>query len=346
MAIEVRDYRPRSDAAAVSDLWNRVLGGPAGGQTVEWLFRPGPAGENPRVVAEDGGRIVAHAGAMALRFLVDGEEVRGGYSVAAMTDPAWRGQRLFFRVGEQLYRRMEEEGFALVAGFSNRNSVRLMTGPLRRTPLRPFPWCAKVLRPLALAGALLGRRTAMRGAPRPPRASEAGVEVVACLPDDSRLDAVWVRAAERKAVSVVRDTAFAAWRYGTRPDAGYRLLVAQRSGEPVGWSAWRFLVLRGIPTGFLVDLVVAGDEEGAGAALLAAVEAEARRAGAALMSALLPGGGPAREALRRSGYWRVPERMHPQVICFSVRALGRFAARPSLVDPRAWRLAWADTDVV
>ncbi len=66
------------------------------------------------------------------------EVVRGGYSVAAMTDPQQRGQRLFFRVGEYLYRRMEEEGFAFIAGFSNQNSFRLMTGPLQRTASARF----------------------------------------------------------------------------------------------------------------------------------------------------------------------------------------------------------------
>ena len=59
-----------------------------------------------------------------------------GYSVAAMTDPDFPGQRPFYRMGEHLYRGMEEQGFAFVAGFSNKNSFRLMTGPLRRTPIR------------------------------------------------------------------------------------------------------------------------------------------------------------------------------------------------------------------
>ncbi|RIL04885.1 MAG: hypothetical protein DCC71_12500, partial [Proteobacteria bacterium] len=159
----IRDFRPDTDARALDAMWTRVFGHPRGGQTIEWLFRPGPAGESPRAVAEQDGRIVAHAGAMAMRFRAGGAVVRGGYSVAAMTDPACRGQRLFFRVGEHLYRRMEELGFAFVAGFSNANSFRLMTGPLQRTPIRPFPWCLRPLSPWAAARGLL------RGAQARPR---------------------------------------------------------------------------------------------------------------------------------------------------------------------------------
>jgi hypothetical protein len=38
--------------------------------------------------------------------------------------------------------------------------------------------------------------------------------------------------------------------------------------------------------------------------------------------------------------------LHPQVIRFSVRGLGRFAGHPALGDARDWWLSWSDTDVV
>ncbi len=348
----IRDFRPESDAPALQDLFVRVFGNPRGGQTLEWLFRPGPAGDSPRAVAECDGRIVAHAGATALRFQSGNDVVRGGYSVAAMTDPAQRGQRLFFRVGEFLYQRMQEQGFAFVAGFSNSNSFRLMTGPLQRTAVRPFPWCVRPIAPWGIARAVLRRNEAS------PRADDAafvrclasaardGVTLAACEPSDARLDAVWQRAAPSIAVGAVRDAAFAAWRFGTRLDAGYRLIVAERSGRPAGWIVHRRLDLRGIPAGFVVDFVLAEGEDAAGRALLRAATLFARADGAALLSALLPGNGPARRALRRAGFLRVPEALHPQVIRFSVRGFGRYAEQASLLDAAAWNLGWSDTDVV
>jgi hypothetical protein len=350
--VRIRDFRPETDVAALQGLFVRVFGHPRGGQTLEWMFRPGPAGVSPRVVAESAGRIVAHAGATALRFRAGGEIVRGGYSVAAMTDPACRGQRLFFRVGESLYRRMEEQGFAFVAGFSNENSFRLMTGPLQRTAVRPFPWCVRPIAPWTMLRAALRRGGAVTpdgdaGLARIlTEASRDGVTLVACEPGDARLDAVWERAAPEVAVGAVRDAAFTAWRFGTRPDAGYRLVLAERAGRVAGWIAHRRLALRGVTAGFVVDFVLAPGEEAAGRALLRATAQLARSEGAALLSALLPGGGPARRALRRAGFLRVPEALHPQVIRFSVRGLGRHAQQASLVQPAAWHLGWSDTDVV
>jgi len=347
----IRDFDARTDAPALDDLFARVFGRPAGGQTIAWLFRPGPAGESPRAVAVAGDRVVGHAGATALRFVLDGATVRGGYSVAAMTDPELRGRRLSFRMGEHLYRRMEERGFAFVAGFSNRNSFRLFTGPLARTPLVPFPWCVRPLGPLALLRAL-------RRAPAPPPlddasvrrvvdvAAQGGIALSLAAPDDPRFDAVWARVAPTVRVGAVRDAAFVAWRYGTRPDAGYRLVVAERAGEPLGWIGYRRMALRGVLAAFLVDCVIAPEARDAGRALLRAACAIARADGAALLSALRPSAGPAHDALRRAGFVRVPERLHPQLIRLSVRGLGAWAPCATLPNARAWELAWSDTDVV
>ena len=344
MTEQIRDFRPGEDDTAVSELWQRVFGTARGGQTVEWLFRPGPAGTSPRSVVEIDGRIVAHAGGTAIRFRVNGEDVRGAYSVGAMTDAAHRGRGLWARMGQHLYARLEREGFAFVAGFSNEASHRLMTGPLGRTPIRPFPWCIRLLSPIAFVRSALGG-TPSRTATLAPH-EEGGVRVSEIEPGDPRLDAVWKRSADSVPIACIRDSAFSLWRYGSRSDAGYRVLLAEQRGEPVGFVVHRALALRGIRAGFLLDFVLAPAAETAGALLLRATAALARSEGAAVLSALLPGAGPARAALRRAGFVRIPERLHPQLIRFSVRGLGRFAQSALLTDPLAWHLSWADTDVV
>ena len=317
-----------------------------GGQSVGWLFRPGPAGECARIVAEVDGEIVGHAGVANLRFRLGGEQVRGGYSVGAMTAPEMRGRRLFYRMGVALYEMMQQRGYAFVAGFSNAQSVRLMTGPLQRTPIRPFPWCLKLLRPVGLVRALLGRPGERGPEAEPERSTDDGVAVAPCQLADPRIDGLWDRSAREIRIGAVRDADFARWRFAMRPEAHYRALMATRSGEPVAWGVYRTLALRGLRAGFVVDQLVVPDDLAAGRALLRGIEEMARREGAELLSALLPGPGTARRALRRSGFWRVPERVHPQVIRFSVRGLGAWSARSELTDPKAWFMSWADTDVV
>ncbi len=350
--IEIRNFDPPRDAALVDALWDRVFGVARGGQTCAWLFRDGPAGSSPRVVGEVDGRVIAHAGAMALRFWLGGEEVRGAYSIGAMTDPAWQGRRLYFRVGTRLYERIERESFAFVAGFSNRNSHRLMTGPLGRTAIRPFPLAIRPLRVAALFRALaaraLGRATPSGPAHgvRPKAIPTGPVTIREIEPDETALDELWLRARAEVGVGAVRDRAYAAWRYGSRPDAGYRLWLAEQGGRPKAWAAYRVFPMGGVRAGFVLDLVVPPDEEEAGAVLLRALAGHAIDDGALLMSALRPVRGAARRALDREGYWGVPEALHPQLVRFSVRGFGRWAGSKQLNDPRAWCLSWGDTDVI
>jgi GNAT superfamily N-acetyltransferase len=347
-AEEVRNYRPDQDGEALSDLWGRVFGAAGGGQTVDWLFRSGPAGNALRAVMEVGGRIVAHAGVAPIRFMLGGQEVRGAYSIGAMTDPEMQGRGYFVRLGHYLYKRLEEEGFAFVAGFSNWNSYRLMTGPLGRVSVGPFPWGVRVLKPFSLMRSALGSRAAEW----PHRVAsfttyeEDGVTVSAADLDDPRIDTVWSRAKPSVSLGGVRDAAFARWRFASRPDSGYRLLVAERAGVPAAYLAARPRYLHGIRASFLVDFVLADGEEAAGRVLLRSLAKTARTEGAEILSALLPGSGSARRVLRRAGFLRVPERLHPQLVRFSVRALGRYAGHPTLMDPSSWFLSWADTDVV
>lgn len=345
-----REYRAE-DAEAVRGLWARCFGTARGGQSVEWLFRSGPAGEAPRSVIEVDGRVVAHAGVAPMRFRLSGEQVRGGYSVGAMTDPEFQGQGLFVRVGEHLYERLEREGFAFVAGFSNARSHRLMTTRLGRTPLRPFPWCVRLLRPVAIARSILlgptrsGAAAALSGSARTALES-GGLVIEPCEAADDRLDQLWRRAEQTVRIGGIRDAAFARWRFDTRPDARYEAWMALRSGEPIAWAVHRDLELRGLRARFLVDWLVAPGDPRDAVAFLRAIEGDARRRDIALMSALMPGEGPGAEALGRAGYRRVPERLHPQKIRFSVRGFGRHEGLPLLVDLAAWYLTWSDTDVV
>jgi len=350
VAETIRDFVAGRDEAGCDALWERCFGRARGGQTLAWLFREGPAGPCPRAVAEAEGRIVAHCGVAALRFQIEGEELAGGYSVGAMTDPAHQGRGLYVRTAEHLYARLEREGYGLVAGFSNANSHRLHVTRLGRAPIRPFPWCIHLVRPIAAGVALLrgrlgGREPTLPETP-PAERCDGDIAVRPCSVDDPRLDALWARAREEIRVGAVRDAAYARWRYASRPEAGYCAWLAVRGERPVAWAVGRALALRGLAAGFLMELLVAPGEVEAGRSAVRAFEAWLRARGGQIANALMPAHGASAAALRRCGYRRVPERLHPQIVRLSALGLGPLHGRPTLADPAAWWLSWGDTDVV
>ena len=346
MSETLRDFIPGQDEPAIANLWSRSFGDAVGGQTLEWLFRTGAAGPCPRSVSEVDGKIVAHAGVTALSFVIEGEEVSGGYSVGAMTDPAYRGRGLYARLGAYLYERLEADGFAFVAGFSNQQSHRLMTGPLERTGVRPFPWCVRILRPLAVVKGLLGGKGSVPVPLEVPQLASDNHQLSAAGFDAPQLNELWERIAPGVRVGAVRNRDFAASRYGTRPEAGYRALAVEKDGRFVAWGVHRTISVRGQRATFLVDFEVAPGEQGAGQFLLRTLGQEAHKNRVSMLSALLPGEGAARDALRGAGFLQIPERLHPQLIRFSVRGFGPYRGSSLLANPGAWRLSWADTDVV
>ncbi len=335
-ALQIDPYQPERDREQVEQLWLRVFGRAKGGQTPEWLFRPAPMCAAPRVVIRDDNQVIAHAGAMPVRLLAGDQQLLAGWSVGAMTDPSWRGQGLFVRAGQALYQYMDEQGFDLVGGFSNAQSASLHVGPLQRTPVRPFPWCAKPLLPRHLGLRSLGTNWPLR----------LGVEISAVAPGDPRIDLIWQNREKGKGITAVRDAAWTLWRYQGRPDADYRLAVASVAGVPAAWIAVRALQVAKVPGFFIVDLQCTASGMAAATQLLKSAEQMAASAGCVLASALLPGWGSLRSVLLRRAYVPVPERLHPQKIMLSVRALDAKVPWGDLGNPRQWWLAWSDTDVV
>ena len=94
--IELREATP-ADREAILALRGRCFPGDdpekRDPRFWEWEFRGGRM-----FIAEDGGRAVAHLGFLPQTYMLEGQRVPSLLAVDAMTDPEYRGQRLFARV--------------------------------------------------------------------------------------------------------------------------------------------------------------------------------------------------------------------------------------------------------
>lgn len=339
----VRDFIPVQDSARVLQLWQRVFPAPTSGITPEWEFRNGPLGPQPRAVAEWCGRIVAHAGAVPIRFQYAGDTVLGAYSVAAMTDAEARGRGFYTGVAQHLYSRLEREGFAFVAGFSNRRSMKVVTGRLGRTPLRPFPWA---ICPAASRFPWF-RRSGSVGAPGPVDVqANAPLELEEGAFGDPALDDLWRRFSPQIRIGAVRDAQFNHWRFTGHPHGVYRMRWARTGRQVPAYWVGRMFVFRRIKVAFLVDFLADPQRLEAGTLLLNDFRQWAAENGAWWLSALLPFDSVIRDLLERFGFRQVPEWLHPHRLCFSVRGLGEVGDQSEIKDPKNWFLSWADTDIV
>lgn len=247
-----------------------------------------------------------------------------------MTHPDWRRRGLNRRLSEALFEAHRRDGVELVYGFSNRNSTHGALSYQARQQLGPFPLLA---RPLAVV------RRPWRVAHRRPRLPPPAAVVP---PHD--IDALGPRLNGALRVSVLRDEAALAWRYG-RPGGRYREVALRRGGQLQAWGVLGLRQQMGLRAAFVMEMLVADDAPADWTQLASALLDTARDWDCDAISALAFAEDPAREALRRAGLWVIDERFNPEDIVLSVRRT-EGAAIGEVFEARGWQIRWGEHDMV
>ena len=222
-AYHIRAYRP-GDEAAIADLFGRVFGQPL--STAQWRWKYLGAGFTGTPLAtlafDSEGRLVGHAGAIALRGWRQNQPLPCFQICDVMVHPAARGQlggrNLFTRLARELLGGLAQcwpNAFAY--GFPGQRPFKL--GEYARV----YGWVEPA--------------TAIR---RP--AQNRGFPLLYARPlawDDMRLDDLWNRLAPGFALALIRDQAYLRWRYATHPVYAYDLLGLHLAGRLLGWVVTR-----------------------------------------------------------------------------------------------------------
>lgn len=322
---------------------------------VQWLYGRNPAGEGLVWHAATGDADAPSAGQVAvvpLRVEVGGRAGLAGLVLNVATHPRWRGRGVFVglltsAVAENARRGFwytfalpnpsSTPGFLRHAGFADAGRVPLLLAPLDPAAL------AATRSGLTRLGVGIGAHLlAALGRRRRPSAAALAVDEVSA--DWDGFDALWARVRATRAVAVVRDRAFAAWRFGACPTRHYRLYAAQSGGDVAGMIVTRLAPVLGVSAGHVVDLTLApgATAEAAGAALLARAFEEFAAGGAALAASLMLPPAAEYRALRAAGFVPCPRVLEPQPFRVVLRPHAP-GLPPGL---RGWFLAMADYDVI
>ena len=166
-------------------------------------------------------------------------------AVDGMTAPAYRRRGLLTQYTSELFGRWREAGVALVLGLPN-EKWGSRTAALGWRPLFPLSWLVLPLRPERLLArrlrfptlgrlSLVGRLWNRRWRAAPP--GDVTVDEVSAA--GAEFDHAWAGARSTVGCSIVRDRAWASWRYMEPPQGDYRMLIARREGQPCGYTAFR-----------------------------------------------------------------------------------------------------------
>jgi len=287
---QIRPYR-RGDEHAILHTFNRVFaadgGQPRSLAEWNWVYAGNPAGLRAWV-ALDGELVVAHYASQPRRTLVEGREGIFAQIVDSMVHPDYRRSLkrpgLFVETGRRMLSRTCGAGRDLVAyGW-------------------PTPQAFRVGQRL-LGYHLVREEIALSRAPgEGPSELPRGVELVHAF--DARIRRLYERCAIAWGASTVRDALYLGWRVLRRPGAPYRVLTVRApGGELAGYAVFRTSDVPRTGLGVVCDWLVPDEDRATGELLLAALLAEARRAGVTQLLALFPPWSPWHERFREQGFY-------------------------------------------
>jgi len=209
----VRCYVP-GDETAIVELFERVFGAAMSLEQWHWKYvQSGDERVHAQVAEAPDGRLIGHAGAVALLGTFDGRPIPFFQIADVMVDPAARGglgrQNVFAGLARALFERLGASGEAVFAyGFPG-------TGPF--TVGRYYRVYESI------------ERTADRILPLGPLRRHWNFYSVQPLDwNDNRIDRLWQRVGPALGLTVKRDCAYLSWRYEHNPYRRYRLLGITR----------------------------------------------------------------------------------------------------------------------
>lgn len=284
--LRIRAFEP-GDEERINEAFNDVFATRRTLTEWRWKFAERPEGRWIVVAVDGEGTVVGHYAAVPARTKVGDATVVAGQIVDVLTRASGRvglaAARTYLKTVSTFFDTMTgPDKLSFLYGFPNEVALRLGVAKLGYDAMPPqhVPLLRRDLQ--RRAAFLTGHRW------------HAGF-------DAERIDALWLRSANRYRVATIRDASFYHWRYCQRPGVEYLHLVALRHGEPRAGAVlrWRPPVLH------VVDLVWDGSRAGALAELDRGVVAVASRCGAERVEMWLSGDPAAMEVLARFGWDRV-----------------------------------------
>jgi GNAT superfamily N-acetyltransferase len=304
--------------------------GKAGEAAINWTFG---GGNSSFAIAWSGEQVVGISSYIQSTMKFGKELGTGFQAVDSFVAPEMRGQGLFTRLAKTYTEDAQSQGADLIWGFPNDNAAPAWFGKLGWANHRQVPFLIKPLR----AGYFL-RKLRLGGDFVLARGRDQNLQALSVAGDWA--DDLWDRFATGISCATVRDSSFLNHRLFEAPHAQEYRVVAETDLKSGALVATREAKKHGGQIAYVMEAM-------GGAALQGVLNSELARLrdrGTELALAWAYPWSPNYSALRRSGFFPLPEKLRPIRIWFGGRALSNHA-NPAICLEN-WYLSYLDSDTV
>ncbi len=321
----------------------------------EWQFARQPSDRMGVWVAELDGQIVGQFPSNIIRVKWEGRELLVAMVIDLMVHPAHRNKSLYVRMCRVANAEMIQSGILVCVGLPNKNSypaaIRFLKyRPVCQIPLlvRPMRWGrllerAKVpswVSPFLGAVAAAGHRVVTL-----PVLQRRGVTIREVTEFPEKMDEFWQSASGPHRIISVRDLKYLTWRYCQCPTRTYQIHLAETDGHLGGYLVRRVIEKDGLRLGAVMDVLVEPGRRDVLDSLLASAIAGFRNQTVDALVCLMQHDNLYYRALRRHGFFRVPERLNPRTFNFVCRVLSSDLPEDEFYSSQNWFITLGDYDV-
>jgi hypothetical protein len=233
-----------------------------------WWFKNNPYGFLT-CVSEHDGKIVGHMGLSLLDIKVGDQIIRASQASALIVHPDFRHQGMFLAIGKALMKKASEEGVLFTYGFPNEPAYRghLKYGwfdvsmiPVLATYFNTYETTTmRTLGPLAktvssFVDYFFSKKRSRKFLPI------ENLRISQISRFDESINEFWNRVSKDYGVIVVRNSKYLNWKYFSRPDAHYNVLLAERDGQVEGYLVLYIRELGKKKYGYIIDVLCRSED--------------------------------------------------------------------------------------
>lgn len=344
----VRQYQ-QGDEKQILELRGITSGSSPSSQYWKWQFMDSPAGIARIWLAEADQKIVGQYAILPLRMKLKNEIIMGSLSLDTMTHPNYRHQGIFTTLANRTYEDASTNDIRITYGIPNNQSYPGFIKNLQWFNICTVPRLVKVIdwgkllkrrfKIPASVGSLLGYAFEI-GIKRTLPSQKAHIETKQISSFDHCIDEFWLKASILKSLMVVKDMKYLNWRYVNKPGHDYKIFIAERQEEILGYIVLK-LRRDDLIHGFIVDLLALPNGDTFAQALIIRAIKYFREEGAIIVSCWMLESTPYYRTLRKAGFMRRPSGIRLCARINSSRLSKEFVA-----DPNNWYFVRGDEDTI
>ena len=342
----IRKYRD-GDEKQIRKLRGITLSGAKNNQWWKWFYKNNPAGPAIIWVAEADNKIIGHAAHVPIRMKIGNQESIGALGVDSMTHPEYQRQGILKKLQEKISESSVEHGICFSVG-----TCLSQIMPIYKK-LQIIEICDQhLLMKVTSWGMLLKRRFRIPYflgnifgyiwefiTNHTSLTDNSNIEIDQIFTFEKSINEFWQKASIQKEIMVIRDMEYLNWRYCENPQEDYRIFVAKREEDIIGYMVLKLDKID--PTrGCIMDLLTLPNNNIVIEALIRKAIPYFKDNGVLIISCFMLPDTQYYQILKKLGFFRWNSDLHFDIDIYNQKLSEEF-----VTNPKNWYFVRGDTDV-